>query len=533
MTFFRFFAVVVLLFLPRSVPAEERQFEIFFSNDTTNTVSCRSPFNPEAGPFREEFLRATVDEAAGASVQMLQPGLGWIPWWKSELLPMQEHVDWLERNGRKPNSYDRYVLDGGDLVAVFVDECRKKGVSPFVSLRMNDMHHVYRGGRETDPEKLFAAMSEFQFFADHPDWLLGPGADRDRRMQYTFDFARPEVVRYKLELIRELLRYDVDGLELDFMRHWALFHPERTTTEDRKRRMTELIQNVRTLLDESGENRRLVVRIPGYPVMYDMMGVDLRAWAAAGVDVFNISGHYYTDFQFDLKRFAVEIPSDKSFVPEIHFAAAPVPKPPGDKGPSTHRRTTEQQIATAAHVASKRGAGGVSFFNFHYYRGTKNPTDVVGTPTEPPFHLLRKLRDPKWLAVQPQHYAMAFTFYRKEMPPAFTAPMAPGKAPAELLLDMAPPEGGWQRPGRLRIQSDGPLAGTDWTVSINDVELKPIDDVSEPFPPPSDAGLGAPADYRAWTVPAECLADGTNRIRLSLKNAEKPIRIFYVDIALP
>ena len=33
------------------------------------------------------------------------------------------------------------MLDGGDMMVVFTAECRKLGISPFVSFRLNDHHY--------------------------------------------------------------------------------------------------------------------------------------------------------------------------------------------------------------------------------------------------------------------------------------------------------------------------------------------------------------------------------------------------------
>ncbi|MHC4123768.1 MAG: hypothetical protein ACYSSI_09365, partial [Planctomycetota bacterium] len=70
-------------------------FKVLYSNDTTNITSCTSPFHKRGEPFTDDMLRATVDEAAGCDVHMLQPGLGWIPWWKSKAYPADEHYRWF------------------------------------------------------------------------------------------------------------------------------------------------------------------------------------------------------------------------------------------------------------------------------------------------------------------------------------------------------------------------------------------------------------------------------------------------------
>src|SRR5262249_16809545 len=105
-------------------------FRVLYSNDTTNIASCTSPYHQPREPFRPQMLEASIDEAAGHGVDahLLQPGLGWVPWWPSKVYPAQEHYAWLERTyGLRPDSFGKWVLAGGDLVQVFVDRCRKRG----------------------------------------------------------------------------------------------------------------------------------------------------------------------------------------------------------------------------------------------------------------------------------------------------------------------------------------------------------------------------------------------------------------------
>jgi hypothetical protein len=126
-------------------------YKVLFSNDTTNIEQCTSPFNPTrwthfgpVKPFTKEMLEATVDEAAaGVDAHMLQPGGGWVPWWKSKIYPFAEHVKFMkERYGKEPSmsGFAQFMADGGDIVQVFVDHCRRKEIAPFISFRMNDSH---------------------------------------------------------------------------------------------------------------------------------------------------------------------------------------------------------------------------------------------------------------------------------------------------------------------------------------------------------------------------------------------------------
>ena len=44
-------------------------FHVLFSNDTTNTLTCVSPYHKKGEPFREKTLKATVDETAGIGIE--------------------------------------------------------------------------------------------------------------------------------------------------------------------------------------------------------------------------------------------------------------------------------------------------------------------------------------------------------------------------------------------------------------------------------------------------------------------------------
>ncbi|MBM3888848.1 MAG: hypothetical protein FJ388_06940 [Verrucomicrobia bacterium] len=130
-------------------PRPKPPLRVLYSNDTTNTVSCASPWHKKGEPFRAAQLEATVDEVAGTGVEahLLQPGLGWIPWWKSRVYPAEEHYAWFqERTGCEPDSFGKYMLAGGDVVKVFIERCRQRGQTPFISLRMNDAHHLEHVG---------------------------------------------------------------------------------------------------------------------------------------------------------------------------------------------------------------------------------------------------------------------------------------------------------------------------------------------------------------------------------------------------
>ena len=144
-------------------------FKVIFNNDCTNIGSCKSPFNPEGFEPQSEdvprFLQASVDEVSDIGVDVLcfAPGMGWVPWWKSQVVP--DHYQWfknrMKEKGYEPklNFIHQYVEQGGDVVKVVVDRCKEKRLPILISYRLNDLHHLENPNR---PEIC-------QFYVEHPE----------------------------------------------------------------------------------------------------------------------------------------------------------------------------------------------------------------------------------------------------------------------------------------------------------------------------------------------------------------------------
>ena len=244
------------LFAAAKAPRRKPPFRVLYGNDTTNTVSCVSPWHKKGEPFRASQLEASVDEVTGTGVEvhLLQPGLGWIPWWQSKVYPPQEHYRWFkERTGCDPDSFGKYVLAGGDLVKLFIERCRKHGQTPFISLRMNDAHHL-----EYVDEKSRNAVWASKLYVEHPEYRIGQ--DPKRTEQRVLNWAIPAVRAQKLAFIQELCEnYDLDGFEMDFMRFYSLFQLDKTTSEQRRGIMTEFTRHVRSVIDRTARAHKAIV----------------------------------------------------------------------------------------------------------------------------------------------------------------------------------------------------------------------------------------------------------------------------------
>ena len=178
------------------------------------------------------------------------------------------------------NMTEAYHQAGIDPLTVMVDFGKEKGVEVFWSLRMNDQHdglgwsEMLADFKRQNPELLFAAEGK------SPTFGAWTGLDYTRQAVRDRAFAE----------IEEVCRgYDVDGIELDFMRHMPHFrrmaHGETCTDEDRNL-MSGLIERVRRMTEEVGMKRGrpilVAVRIPASVSACAANGLDILRWLDEG-----------------------------------------------------------------------------------------------------------------------------------------------------------------------------------------------------------------------------------------------------------
>lgn len=522
-----------------AAPADRRTgkapFRMLYSNDATNVTGTVSPFHKKGESWRPEMLEASIDEvtAHGVDAHLIQLAHGQVPWYRSKLYPLEEHHRWWSEffhvDPKNPafnlGGVHRFILDGGDVLQVFIDRCRRAGQAPFVSLRMNDAHHVEHVHTRGNTRGLHSIS---RFYAENPSYWLG----KDPKSM--LNWAIPEVRNRMFGLITEqCLNYDLDGFEMDFLRHPNYFRQHETTPRDRVAIMTEFVARVRAVLDQGARGRRrwLGVRIPCYAAGFSPLGIDIAAWAAAGVDLFNVSPHYYTVQQTDLALVRQAAPGATVYQEMCHSIWNGQRVADGYDA-FTFRRATAEQYETTAHLAYDQGADGVSLFNFAYYR--EHGAGERGPFGEPPFGVLDHLGDRTHLARRPQHWFVAtgwkppFGGMRVPMPRRVTT----GKV-ERFELTFAPPTGGWKQRGRLRIQAAKDLGASRWTARLNGVILAATDDRSEPYAQPYPSLLGTPAQSRAWRVEPDQLRAGPNTIEFTLDSGRSgAVDVVYLDLAI-
>jgi hypothetical protein len=189
---------------------------------------------------------------------------------------------------------------GGPLTALS-QVCHQAGMELFPSLRMNQHY-------ETDPSSPGASRMR----RDHPEWLIGfPGEQLtpgsiEWGIRTGLNFAVPQVRSYLESIICELFeRFDVDGVELDFLRHPGYFridegYSSRYLITDMLRRVRDRINAVKWQKNRPVD---LAVRVPETLAAAERIGLDVAQWMEQGLVDMVVVGGGFVPFGMNIEQF--------------------------------------------------------------------------------------------------------------------------------------------------------------------------------------------------------------------------------------
>ena len=174
-------------------------------------------------------------------------------------------------------THDRWAVNakslfdaGIDPYAVWIRRCREKGVSPWVSMRMNDVH-------DCEITNYFRTTS---FYKRHPEYRLDSTGTNTNWFLNQLDYAHPEVREYTLAQVKEIAtRWEADGMELDWMRFGHVFKlgEETKNAPILDAFMREASASIRAA------GKQIAVRVPYDPDVCSEYGFNVVAWAKEGL----------------------------------------------------------------------------------------------------------------------------------------------------------------------------------------------------------------------------------------------------------
>ena len=271
---------------------------------------------------------------------------------------------------------------GVDPYKVMIRRSRDNGVSPWMSMRMNDIHFV-------TTDKLSRTA---RFWRDHPECRIYPdvvalGSKRPWT-DFTLDFAIEKVRDYNFAMARELLvRYDCDGIELDWMRCSPCLTPE--TAPQEVHLITQFVRRVRKAADRAAADRNhpvgVAVRVPPTRKDRRALGYDIETWVADRlVDIVVLSGESAGFVEYDVGQ---EVAALKKLNPSVVVVPAIDRFQCNDESFPLHGNLAAYR--GWADTMLSRGVDGLYLFNLEYsdmeaqrgiYAGALEPGNVGSGP---------------------------------------------------------------------------------------------------------------------------------------------------------
>jgi hypothetical protein len=397
------YLITLLLFsqILANAKSNYKDYKVIFNHDGWCVFSMSSKYQAITKPVSLSQIQGYVDEVAdaGCDVMFHSPVLGRIPLWVSEIDTHWKDIGFKENT---PNdsvvekNYNRakgLMRQHKDFLKLTLDRAHEKGMAYFVSWRMNECHDAAK------PDT--PIMSKFM--KEHSEYKTGNIHGRAMR-EHTLNFAINEVRDEQFALLEEICnKYDIDGLELDFLR-FAPFFKKDLAKEERFAIMTAHVRRIRKMLDKVDANLPICVRVNNRLKDVENEGLDLDTWVNEGlINMINISSWFNLQSDGDVESFRKAFPNTQLFAEMTHstqlgkhieMTARPI------------RKVTHEMYESTAYGFLERGADGISLFNFAYSRDSTHGHPRTLDNIEPDFDVLKRIADRSYLAKRPKHYVL-------------------------------------------------------------------------------------------------------------------------------
>ena len=199
------------------------------------------------------------------------------------------------------NQLARFIDQETDGLRMSSEFALANGLETIWTLRMNDIHDAWTPAflskwKQQDPSRVMSTLEEAKQYNDR------------RRLWSLVDFEHPDVEPRMLEIIEEVLvNYDVDGVELDFLRAPCYFRSTfdgKPTTEKQVGILTRLVSKIHGLLRTQGELQGkpflLAARVPSTPARCRTIGIDIQSWLTEKYLDLLVGGGGYVTFDLPL-----------------------------------------------------------------------------------------------------------------------------------------------------------------------------------------------------------------------------------------
>ena len=341
-------------------------------------------------------------------------------------LALDENPKLAERKSGKAWALKTMFERGVDPYAVWIAHSREKGVSPWITMRMNDCHSV------DNPN--YGGLS--RFWKENPQFRRDPSAPLKNWGAHTFDYAHKEVRDFHLAFVKTCLeRYDIEGFETDWMRFPHIFREGRGSEDAHF--LTEFMREVRKLADAAakrlGHPVKVSARVPSDPDGALHIGCDSIQWAKERLIDWIVPCNFLATADFLLPyaewvRRIRAVNQDVMIVPGLDHAAVK------EGGRGVMQPLTAAEYRGFADSVHSEGAKGIYLFNLFV------PPKATSAWNE----VLSEGLSPAAIADKPRSY---YTSYHENSAPGgrdFQAPVPLDQARSLRFRASAPPAEGME-----------------------------------------------------------------------------------------
>jgi len=270
-------------------PGAGRQRSVIFNNDGDGAWLTDSPATPEG------FLAVRMDHIGDCGVD----SVFFCDTHGFNLFTHDSEISevFTDQTGPFKNNRTAALIEQGtDTLKLGIEACRQRDIEIIWSLRMNDIHDSWT------PQYVS------QWKKNNPTMLMGKPEDYDRfpksdpRSLWSFvDFAHQEVRDQIVAIVKDVLaRYDLDGIDLDFLRTPLYFKETQShqpVTAEHRAMLTDMVGQLRREVAAAGQRKGkpilLSARVLPTTSLNRRFGFDVESWVSAGyLDMIVVSGGY-------------------------------------------------------------------------------------------------------------------------------------------------------------------------------------------------------------------------------------------------
>lgn len=395
---------------------------------------------------------------------------------------------------------------GLDRFSIWIDRARTRGISPWLSVRMNDVHCI------EEPD----FFGHSTFWKEHPQYRRNwPGGKQ--WIDQALDYAIPEVREHHLALIREILeRYDADGIELDWMRFGYHFKPGHEAEggeilHDFVRQVREM---TRAWSARRGHRVGLAARVPSRPDAAVGLGLDGARWARAGLIDQLIVTPFWTSADFDIpvplwRDLLGEAAGRVELAAGLELNSRPYPW-------SKPERNDAESVRGFAAAMLAAGADRIYLFNY------MDSETTVDDPRD--YHaIIREAGEVETLLGKPRRHLVT---YPDTQPPGVATPLLlPVTLDGNRCVQFRLSIGSSPQRGRAIVRCGTRAAHAHLEVTVNARPAEPLPDL------PNAGGFGDSAGVAQFGLDGALLKNGYNVVEVRNPSAAAA-ELVWVEIRI-